>query len=136
MLRSKARRTALATSIICIASIEGFTCPVGSANRFISKSRISAKNDLFFADEETEKKPASDRKGVQLFSEETLQEANDALSSVGWSGVAPASASLNIAEDQMGELTSDDPFVKVSYCNMCGLFSVANAPFHNIIATQ
>ena len=59
---------------------------------------------------------------MQLFSDETLREANDALSSVGWSGVAPASSSLSISEDQMGELTSDDPFVKVNWiiCSGCG----------------
>ena len=41
---------------------------------------------------------------VTLFDKSTLQEANDALSSVGWSGVAPMQGE--------GEMTSDDPFVK------------------------
>ena len=113
--------------------MKGFTSPAGSAKHFICKSRTSAKKDLFFADEETEQKTTNDKKGVQLFSEETLQEANDALSSVGWSGVAPASASLNIAEDQMGELTSDDPFVQVRHYILRGLFDVI-IPSSNIIA--
>ena len=40
----------------------------------------------------------------QLFDSGTLAEANDALSNVGWSGVAPIQGD--------GEMTSDDPFVK------------------------
>jgi hypothetical protein len=85
-------------------------------------SAMSANNDnMFFAtvvEDKEDQQPIiqqeKNKKGVQLFSDDTLREANDALTSVGWSGVAPASSSLTISEDQMGELTSDDPFVKVS----------------------
>mmetsp|Transcript_11202 Transcript_11202/g.16885 ORF Transcript_11202/g.16885 Transcript_11202/m.16885 type:complete len:390 (-) Transcript_11202:39-1208(-) len=41
---------------------------------------------------------------VKLFDTSTLQEANDALTSVGWAGVAPMQGE--------GEMTSEDPFVK------------------------
>ncbi|KAL7493595.1 hypothetical protein ACHAWT_002540 [Skeletonema menzelii] len=41
---------------------------------------------------------------TQLFDSSTLQEANDALTSVGWAGVAPMQGE--------GEMTSEDPFVK------------------------
>mmetsp|Transcript_30273 Transcript_30273/g.49574 ORF Transcript_30273/g.49574 Transcript_30273/m.49574 type:complete len:152 (+) Transcript_30273:57-512(+) len=49
---------------------------------------------------ETTTKPSS----PQLFAKSTLAEANDALASVGWSGVAPM-------QDDV-EMTSEDPFVK------------------------
>jgi len=117
------RRITLAASILCIAnqysSVCAFTLPNSKLNHCMSRSSLWAKKEFFFATEEeesTEQTPEQEsRKGIQLFSDETLQEANDALSSVGWSGVAPPSSSLNISEDQMGELTSDDPFVKVRY---------------------
>ena len=41
---------------------------------------------------------------VKLFDTSTLQEANDALTSVGWAGVAPMQGD--------GEMTSEDPFVQ------------------------
>jgi len=47
----------------------------------------------------TEQQPS-----VKLFDTSTLQEANDALTSVGWAGVAPMQGE--------GEMTSEDPFVK------------------------
>mmetsp|Transcript_30272 Transcript_30272/g.49567 ORF Transcript_30272/g.49567 Transcript_30272/m.49567 type:complete len:156 (+) Transcript_30272:57-524(+) len=50
--------------------------------------------------EETTKPSSS----PQLFAKSTLAEANDALASVGWSGVAPM-------QDDV-EMTSEDPFVK------------------------
>jgi len=46
----------------------------------------------------------SEESNNQLFDSGTLAEANDALSNVGWSGVAPIQGD--------GEMTSDDPFVK------------------------
>ena len=129
--------TSFTAGILCVAccqysnvsSVQAFTLPTGSTRTIGSTASSSAlssnKYNLFFAtvvDEKEESNPKTttqegggdSRKGVQLFSEETLREANDALTSVGWSGVAPAStSSLNISEDEMGELTSDDPFVKV-----------------------
>ena len=42
---------------------------------------------------------------TQLFDSSTLQEASDALTSVGWAGVAPMQGE--------GEMTSEDPFVKL-----------------------
>lgn len=135
------RRTTLSSftaGILCVAccqysnvsSVRAFTLPTGSTRTIGSISSSSAlssnKDNLFFAtvvDEKEESNPKTTtqegrggdgRKGVQLFSEETLREANEALTSVGWSGVAPAStSSLNISEDEMGQLTSDDPFVQV-----------------------
>ena len=137
------RRTTLTSftaGILCVAccqysnvsSVQAFTLPTGSSRTIGSISSSSAlasnKDNLFFAalvDEKEESNPKTttqeggggsrdSRKGVQLFSEETLREANEVLTSVGWSGVAPAStSSLNVSEDEMGELTSDDPFVKV-----------------------
>ncbi|KAL3788934.1 hypothetical protein HJC23_000218 [Cyclotella cryptica] len=131
--------TSFAAGVLCVvccqysnvSSVQAFTLPAGSTRSVGSISSSSAalssnKDNLFFAtvvDEKEESNPkvatqeggggGETRKGVQLFSEETLREANDALTSVGWSGVAPASTStLNISEDEMGELTSDDPFVK------------------------
>ncbi|KAL7520823.1 hypothetical protein ACHAWX_005526 [Stephanocyclus meneghinianus] len=130
-------RTSFTAGILCVAccrysnvsSVQAFILPTGSTRTIgsiTSSSALSSNKDhLFFAtvvDEKEESNPKTTtqegrggdgRKGVQLFSEETLREANDALTSVGWSGVAPAStSSLNISEDEMGELTSDDPFVK------------------------
>jgi len=52
-------------------------------------------------------KPSSSSLSVKqqlLFDSSTLQEANDALTSVGWAGVAPMQGE--------GEMTSEDPFVK------------------------
>jgi hypothetical protein len=106
------RATFAATGMLCLASVKAFTVPSSSTTHIGSKTSLSAKKEMFFATE-SETEPEQ-KKGVQLFSDETLQEANDALSSVGWGGMAPASSSLSISEDQMGELTSDDPFVKVS----------------------
>lgn len=112
------KRTTIAAGMLCLATVDAFTAPISSTKQFITKTTLSAKKKLFFATESETEKPeeAAPSKGVQLFSDETLQEASDALSSVGWSGVAPASSSLAISEDQMGELTSDDPFVKVRWC--------------------
>lgn len=114
-MQYKMRRKSLAAGILYIATessrVQAFTLPLGSTNRISATSSLFAKKDLFFA---TDQEEAADKtKGVQLFSDETLQEANDALSSVGWGGVAPSSSSMTISEDQMGELTSDDPFVRV-----------------------
>ena len=116
-MQYKMRRKSLAAGILYIATessrVQAFTLPLGlgSTNRISATSSLFAKKDLFFATDQEE--AANKTKGVQLFSDETLQEANDALSSVGWGGVAPSSSSMTISEDQMGELTSDDPFVRV-----------------------
>jgi hypothetical protein len=110
-MQTTKRATLAATGMLCLASVEAFTVPSSSTAHIVSKTSLSAKKDLFFATE-SEIEPEQ-KKGVQLFSDETLQEANDALRGVGWGGVAPTSSSLSISEDQMGELTSDDPFVKV-----------------------
>ncbi|KAL7508129.1 hypothetical protein ACHAXN_005204 [Cyclotella atomus] len=109
-MQTTKRATLAATGMLCLASVEAFTVPSSSTAHIVSKTSLSAKKDLFFATE-SEIEPEQ-KKGVQLFSDETLQEANDALRGVGWGGVAPTSSSLSISEDQMGELTSDDPFVK------------------------
>ena len=114
-MQYKMRRKSLAAGILYIATessrVQAFTLPLGSTNHISATSSLFAKKDLFFA---TDQEEAADKsKGVQLFSDETLQEADDALSSVGWGGVAPSSSSMTISEDQMGELTSDDPFVRV-----------------------
>ena len=83
--------------------------------------RLGAGSDdgktFFFADVKNDAPPrATDqdtndadgriKKAAFLFTDETIQEANDALASVGW---APPSQPV----DGEGELTSDDPFVKV-----------------------
>ena len=114
-MQYKMRRKTFTAGILYIViectTVQAFTLPSGSTNHISATSSLLAKKDLFFA---TDQEGAADKsKGVQLFSDETLQEANDALSSVGWGGVAPSSSSITISEDQMGELTSDDPFVKV-----------------------
>lgn len=130
--------TLAAAGMLCIASIEAFTVPIGRSNQFVSKTYLLERKQLFFATEQEEaieEKPEQQSKGVQLFSDETLQEASDALGSVGWSGVAPASSSLTISEDQMGELTSDDPFVKVGtftlhhLYGLFGYFDLTNCVF-------
>ena len=73
----------------------------------------AAGGTLFFAEEAEETAEAETTETAeqlqattsrQLFSEATLAEANDALNSVGWSGVAPMQGE--------GEMTSDDPFVR------------------------
>jgi hypothetical protein len=51
-----------------------------------------------------------------LFSDETLAEANDALASVGWVNAVPIQGE--------GEMTSDDPFVMVSWFVSCGAASL------------
>ena len=58
-------------------------------------------NDESAAPSTTTSAPTS----TQLFDSSTLQEANDALTSVGWAGVAPMQGE--------GEMTSEDPFVKL-----------------------
>lgn len=95
-----------------------FQLPSSSSVSYITQqynNRITlfAKDDkgtLFFAegtDTTTEQQSAeepSEESNNQLFDSGTLAEANDALSNVGWSGVAPIQGD--------GEMTSDDPFVK------------------------
>lgn len=49
-------------------------------------------------------KSDNDQSSVKLFDTSTIQEANDALTSVGWAGVAPMQGE--------GEMTSEDPFVQ------------------------
>ena len=79
-------------------------------NNIITLFAKDDKGTLFFAegtDTTTEQKSTeapSEKSNNQLFDSGTLAEANDALSNVGWSGVAPIQGD--------GEMTSDDPFVK------------------------
>ena len=95
-----------------------FQLPYSSSVSFTTQQQnnritLFAKDDkgtLFFAegtDTTTEQKSTeapSEKSNNQLFDSGTLAEANDALSNVGWSGVAPIQGD--------GEMTSDDPFVK------------------------
>ncbi|KAL7544527.1 hypothetical protein ACHAWF_007910 [Thalassiosira exigua] len=70
---------------------------------------------LFFADDAPppattvveDAPPSSSASAPQLFDAATLAEANDALTSVGWAGVAPS-----VGRGEEGEMTSDDPFVR------------------------
>ena len=70
------------------------------------------KGTLFFAEgtdttsnmQQQSTEVPNEESNNQLFDSGTLAEANDALSNVGWSGVAPIQGD--------GEMTSDDPFVK------------------------
>ena len=80
---------------------------------FASSDDGKAGGTLFFAEEAEKTAEAETTETAeqlqattsrQLFSEATLAEANDALNSVGWSGVAPMQGE--------GEMTSDDPFVR------------------------
>ena len=95
-----------------------FQLPYSSSVSFTTQqynNRITlfAKDDkgtLFFAEgtdtttEQQSTEAPSEESNNQLFDSGTLAEANDALSNVGWSGVAPIQGD--------GEMTSDDPFVK------------------------
>ncbi|KAL9179703.1 hypothetical protein ACHAXT_008993 [Thalassiosira profunda] len=118
-------RAAAATAAVALllSGAGAFTAP-RAATRSVAGGRIAtrlaAEDDkggtLFFAEETAESSTqpstppstpssssSSQPSSPQLFDDSTLAEASDALSSVGWGGVAPGAE---------GELTSDDPFVK------------------------
>ena len=95
-----------------------FQLPYSSSVSYTTRQQhniitLFAKDDkgtLFFAEgtdtttEQQSTEVPSKESNNQLFDSGTLAEANDALSNVGWSGVAPIQGD--------GEMTSDDPFVK------------------------
>ena len=94
----------------------GFTTPsaskcIQSYSKPKSNRQIFAQDEkgtLFFAEETatstSDDNEAKSMTNTQLFDSSTLAEANDALRSVGWAGVAPMQGD--------GEMTSEDPFVK------------------------
>eukprot|EP00584_Thalassiosira_punctigera_P009302 CAMPEP_0172535316 /NCGR_PEP_ID=MMETSP1067-20121228/7382_1 /TAXON_ID=265564 ORGANISM="Thalassiosira punctigera, Strain Tpunct2005C2" /NCGR_SAMPLE_ID=MMETSP1067 /ASSEMBLY_ACC=CAM_ASM_000444 /LENGTH=355 /DNA_ID=CAMNT_0013320245 /DNA_START=13 /DNA_END=1080 /DNA_ORIENTATION=- len=130
IVRSNAVAAVAALMLLIVAECRAFTAPSSSATaRPAARGRggtgtaLFASNaegksggvPLFFADETAtatgdEAEPASapsappSSPSNQLFDSATLAEANDALSGVGWAGVAPMSGE--------GEMTSDDPFVR------------------------
>lgn len=79
------------------------------------KEESAPSSSLSLTDETTDTTNSSNnnknngevKKKVTLFNEATIAEANDALTSVGWAGVAPT-----VATGEEGEMTSDDPFVR------------------------
>lgn len=74
---------------------------------YLSKPQEDTQNGLFFANETEETREVSSTPTEISTSQAVLDEASDALSSVGW---LPPSASGGEGD---GELTSDDPFVKM-----------------------
>ncbi len=84
---SKASKEASEPSSLTSTTNEATTTPAAAA---------AANDDVKSDDNETP--------SVKLFDTSTLQEANDALTSVGWAGVAPMQGE--------GEMTSEDPFVQ------------------------
>mmetsp|Transcript_22837 Transcript_22837/g.49409 ORF Transcript_22837/g.49409 Transcript_22837/m.49409 type:complete len:350 (+) Transcript_22837:126-1175(+) len=96
-----------AALLLLIAQCHAFTTSSTSsllASSSTASSRIINNNRLtLFASQDDQ--DTTTKTNNQLFDSSTLAEANDALASVGWGGVAP-----NMEGD--GELTSEDPFVK------------------------
>lgn len=124
---------AVALLLLLPSQCQAFTIPSSSITSAVasqsSSNRITpslfAQDDgnkssgtLFFAEETADETTAAELSSpsppkssspkssspTQLFDSSTLAEANDALASVGWAGVAPMQGD--------GEMTSEDPFVK------------------------
>ncbi len=89
---SKASKEASEPTSLTSTTNEATTTPAAAA----AAAAAAANDDVKSDDNETP--------SVKLFDTSTLQEANDALTSVGWAGVAPMQGE--------GEMTSEDPFVQ------------------------
>lgn len=113
-------RAAIILLVLSLAECSyAFQIPYSSSVSYTTQQQnnnritLFAKDDkgtLFFAEgtdtttEQQSTEVPNEESNNQLFDSGTLAEANDALSNVGWSGVAPIQGD--------GEMTSDDPFVK------------------------
>merc|ERR1719253_2465214 len=97
----------ISTSIPCAVA---FTVPTSSLVTHVTPSSSSSTTRIFAAGNEDDDDATSPTKQRQqpLFDPSTLAEANDALASVGWSGVSAP----GIPNGEEGELTSEDPFVR------------------------
>lgn len=97
--------TAAAAALLLISQCTAFTAPSSARVRLASPPiRTSDRIATLFASDDDDSTTA-EAGSNQLFDPSTLAEANDALASVGWGGVAPDG-------EGDGELTSDDPFVR------------------------
>merc|ERR1719253_568268 len=96
----------ISTSIPCAVA---FTVPASSLMTHVTPLSSSSTTRIFAAgnEDDDDTSPTGQRQQQPLFDPPTLAEANDALASVGWSGVAPG-----IPNGEEGELTSEDPFVR------------------------
>lgn len=89
-----------AALLVLTAQCHAFTVPASSVvTTSTTPAAATARTTLFASDDDN-----NNNNNNALFDRSTLAEANDALASVGWSGVAPMQGD--------GEMTSEDPFVK------------------------
>jgi len=94
----------ISTSIPCAVA---FTVPASSLMTHVTPP--SSTTRIFAAgNEDDDDDTTGQRQQQPLFDPSTLAEANDALASVGWSGVSAP----GIPNGEGGELTSEDPFVR------------------------